>query len=77
MARVRHLIAMGCLLWAVPAAQSARAQLRVDVTQGVVDPIPIAVVPFAAAADPALILPGSYNMTWKAPGAFVPWYAPR
>jgi TolB protein len=54
MASVRNLVTLACLLMALVPTQGARAQLRVDVTQGVVDPIPIAVVPFAAAVDPGL-----------------------
>ena len=50
--------ALRCGLLALLAAGVAHAQLRIEVTSGVSDPVPIAIVPFAAAADaaPALAL---------------------
>jgi TolB protein len=48
-----RLICFAALLLALAA--TARAQLRVDITSGVVDPIPIAIVPFAAAAESGAI----------------------
>jgi len=38
-----------CLLLVTAAATPAFAQLRLTITEGVTDPIPIAVVPFARA----------------------------
>jgi TolB protein len=45
---VRHLTAVLTLLALGPAA--ARAELQIEITSGVRDPVPIAVVPFASAA---------------------------
>jgi len=67
---VRNFLAMGWLLLAIVAASSARAQLRVDVTQGVIDPIPIAVVPFAAAADPGLDIAAVVQHDLESSGRF-------
>jgi TolB protein len=53
-------LALGAL--AVLAASAARADLQIDITHGVSDPIPIAIVPFArsvpldAAFDPAAVV---------------------
>ena len=39
------------VLWAALAlSPAARAELKIDITQGVTDPIPVAIVPFASAA---------------------------
>ena len=40
------------LLTGLACAAGARAELQIDITKGVTDPIPIAVVPFAAATPP-------------------------
>lgn len=60
----------GLLLAALAFSGSARAQLRVEITQGVVDPIPIAVVPFAAAADPGLDVAGVVQHDLESSGRF-------
>jgi TolB protein len=70
MTSVRNFLAMGWLLLAIVAASSARAQLRVDVTQGVIDPIPIAVVPFAAAVDPGLDIAAVVQHDLESSGRF-------
>jgi TolB protein len=70
MESVRNFLAMGWLLLAIVAASSARAQLRVDVTQGVIDPIPIAVVPFAAAVDPGLDIAAVVQHDLESSGRF-------
>ena len=70
MTSVRNFLAMGWLLLAIAAAGSARAQLRVDVTQGVIDPIPIAVVPFAAAVDPGLDIAAVVQHDLESSGRF-------
>jgi TolB protein len=36
-------VAIACLVWAMPAA---RAELQIEITSGVQDPVPIAIVPF-------------------------------
>src|SRR5215469_10610938 len=41
---------IACLMWAMPAA---RAELQIEITSGVRDPIPIAIVPFAHTEGPA------------------------
>ncbi|HEY3786855.1 MAG TPA: Tol-Pal system beta propeller repeat protein TolB [Steroidobacteraceae bacterium] len=47
-ARPRHVLAIGlALLLTVGAAVTARAQLKIEVTSGVSDPVPIAIVPFS------------------------------
>ncbi len=43
--RLNHLLLLALLVAAVPA----HAELRIDITRGVTDPIPVAVVPFARA----------------------------
>src|SRR5580658_8570005 len=58
------------LLTAVALVGRAQAQLRVEITQGVVDPIPIAVVPFAAAADPGLDVAGVVQHDLESSGRF-------
>ncbi len=45
------------LLGGLVCAAAARAELQIDITKGVTDPIPIAVVPFAAATPPS----GTYD----------------
>lgn len=45
--RLNHSRVAGCVLLLLSA--TARAQLQVEVTRGVSDPVPVAVVPFARA----------------------------
>ena len=58
-------------LWGL-AAMPARAELQVNVTQGVTDPIPIAIVPFARAvpADGGLDLAGVVQHDLESSGRF-------
>ncbi len=70
MTSVRNVLTMGWLVMAIAAAGSARAQLRVDVTQGVIDPIPIAVVPFSAAVDPGLDIAAVVQHDLESSGRF-------
>jgi TolB protein len=50
MDRIRHygLLLAGPVLAGLVFASAARAELRIDITKGVTDPIPIAIVPLAA-----------------------------
>ncbi len=41
---------MVCLVLSLLAGSAARAELQIDITRGVTDPVPVAVVPFARAA---------------------------
>jgi TolB protein len=58
------------LLATLAVAAGAEAQLRVEITQGVVDPIPIAVVPLAASADPGLDIAGVVQHDLESSGRF-------
>ncbi|MEY4762158.1 MAG: hypothetical protein RLZZ200_2014, partial [Pseudomonadota bacterium] len=46
LSRVRHLFSLLCLML-LAASQPVRAELQIDITKGVTDPIGLAVVPFA------------------------------
>src|SRR5512135_3667857 len=63
------VIALGCIAFAV----TARAQLRLDITQGVNDAVPVAVVPFGgngegSATDIAAVVSGDLRLS----GRFAP-----
>lgn len=70
MATVRNFLGLGLLAAAVLMPLAAPAQLRVDVTQGVADPIPVAIVPFAAASDPGLDIAGVVQHDLESSGRF-------
>lgn len=61
-----------CLLAAASLARPAHAELQVNVTQGVTDPIPIAIVPFARAvpADGGLDVAGVVQHDLESSGRF-------
>jgi TolB protein len=73
--RPRFAVLAGAwLAWLGLAAQPARAELQVNVTQGVTDPIPIAIVPFARAvpADGGLDVAGVVQHDLESSGRFRP-----
>lgn len=59
--RMRPALTLVCSAWLLVTASAAQAQLRLDITQGVTDAVPIAIVPFGGqveggAADIALVV---------------------
>jgi len=68
------VLAGAWLVWLALAASPARAELQVNVTQGVTDPIPIAIVPFARAvpADGGLDVAGVVQHDLESSGRFRP-----
>lgn len=68
------VLAGAWLAWLGLAASPAQAELQVNVTQGVTDPIPIAIVPFARAvpADGGLDVAGVVQHDLESSGRFRP-----
>ncbi len=66
----RSLISLWLILLGVVALPDARAQLRVEITSGVTDPVPLAIVPLAAPASLPVDLSAVIDADLRGSGRF-------